>query len=138
MEEIHLMVIQNIMGQRHELEWLLEFAGKYSGKYDRLCNSLMMSTHYCHVKEVLKHLCKASLYTKSEKCNIRAVNNGLGFIYFLSHLFFFSIFLLFYFWFYFSLDLGKEYNITSHMIVIHITKHNRGVISIIVTDYRIM
>ena len=31
-----------------------------------------MSEHHQHVKEVLKHLCKASLYTKAEKCKFHS------------------------------------------------------------------
>ena len=35
---------------------------------DILIYSNNMSKHYWYVKEVLKHFCKASLYTKVEKC----------------------------------------------------------------------
>jgi len=35
---------------------------------DILIYSNNMSEHHQHVKEVLKHLCKASLYAKAEKC----------------------------------------------------------------------
>jgi len=35
---------------------------------DILIYSNNMSKHYWYVKEVLKHLCKAGLYTKAEKC----------------------------------------------------------------------
>jgi len=35
---------------------------------DILIYSNNISKHYQHVKEVLKYLCKASLYTKVEKC----------------------------------------------------------------------
>ena len=35
---------------------------------DILIYSNNMSEHHRHVKEVLKHLCKAGLYVKAEKC----------------------------------------------------------------------
>ena len=31
-----------------------------------------MSKHHQHIKEVLKHLCKTSLYTKVEKCEFHS------------------------------------------------------------------
>ena len=31
-----------------------------------------MSEHHQHMKEVLKHLCKAGLYTKAEKCKFHS------------------------------------------------------------------
>jgi len=31
-----------------------------------------MSEHHWHVKEVLKHLCKAELYAKAEKCEFHS------------------------------------------------------------------
>ena len=37
---------------------------------DILIYSNNMSKHHWHVKEVLKHLCKAGLYAKAEKCKI--------------------------------------------------------------------
>ena len=40
-----------------------------------------MSKHYQHVKEVLKHLCKASLYAKAEKCKFHSKSvEYLGYI----------------------------------------------------------
>jgi len=39
---------------------------------DILIYSNNMSEHYWHVKEVLKHLCKASLYAKAEKCEFHS------------------------------------------------------------------
>ena len=32
-----------------------------------------MSKHYQHVKEVLKHLCKAGFYTKAENCEFHVM-----------------------------------------------------------------
>ena len=31
-----------------------------------------MSKHYWHVKEILKHLCKAGLYAKAERCKFHS------------------------------------------------------------------
>jgi len=31
-----------------------------------------MSEHHWHIKEVLKHLCKAGLYAKAEKCKFHS------------------------------------------------------------------
>ena len=40
-----------------------------------------MSEHHWYVKEVLKHLCKASLYTKAEKCEFHSESvEYLGYI----------------------------------------------------------
>jgi len=40
-----------------------------------------MSEHHCHVKEVLKRLCKASLYAKAEKCEFHSESvEYLGYI----------------------------------------------------------
>ena len=41
-----------------------------------------MSEHHWHVKEVLKHLCKASLYAKAEKCKFYSKSvEYLGYIF---------------------------------------------------------
>ena len=39
---------------------------------DILIYSNSMSKHHWHVKEVLKHLCKAGLYAKIEKCKFHS------------------------------------------------------------------
>ena len=39
---------------------------------DILIYSNIMSKYYQHVKEVLKHLCKAGLYAKAEKCEFHS------------------------------------------------------------------
>ena len=39
---------------------------------DILIYSNNMSKHHQHIKEVLKHLCKTSLYTKVEKCEFHS------------------------------------------------------------------
>ena len=40
-----------------------------------------MSEYYQHIKEVLKYLCKASLYTKAEKCKFHSKSvKYLGYI----------------------------------------------------------
>ena len=40
-----------------------------------------MSEHHWHVKEVLKHLCKAGLYAKAEKCKFHSKSvEYLGYI----------------------------------------------------------
>ena len=40
-----------------------------------------MSEHHQHVKEVLKHLCKAGLYAKAEKCKFHSESvEYLGYI----------------------------------------------------------
>jgi len=40
-----------------------------------------MSEHHQHVKEVLKHLCKAGLYAKAEKCEFHSESvEYLGYI----------------------------------------------------------
>jgi len=48
---------------------------------DILIYSNNMSKHHQHVKEVLKHLCKASLYAKAEKCEFHSESvEYLGYI----------------------------------------------------------
>jgi len=48
---------------------------------DILIYSNNMSEHHRHVKEVLKHLCKAGLYTKAEKCEFHSESvEYLGYI----------------------------------------------------------
>jgi len=48
---------------------------------DILIYSNNMSEHYWHVKEVLKHLYKASLYAKAEKCEFHSESvEYLGYI----------------------------------------------------------
>jgi len=39
---------------------------------DILIYSNNMSKHHWHIKEVLKHLCKAGLYAKAEKCKFHS------------------------------------------------------------------
>ena len=54
---------------------------------DILIYSNNMSKHHQHVKEVLKHLCKASIYTKAEKCEFHSkLVEYLGYILFPSSL----------------------------------------------------
>ena len=46
-----------------------------------LIYSNSMSKHHQHVKEVLKHLCKAGLYAKAEKCKFHSESvEYLGYI----------------------------------------------------------
>ena len=48
---------------------------------DILIYSNNMSEHHQHVKEVLKHLCKAGLYAKAEKCEFHSKSvEYLGYI----------------------------------------------------------
>ena len=48
---------------------------------DILIYSNNMSKHHRHVKEVLKHLCKADLYAKAEKCEFHSKSvEYLGYI----------------------------------------------------------
>ena len=48
---------------------------------DILIYSTNMSKHHRHVKEVLKYLCKAGLYTKAEKCEFHSESvEYLGYI----------------------------------------------------------
>jgi len=48
---------------------------------DILIHSNNMSEHHWHVKKVLKHLCKASLYAKAEKCEFHSESvEYLGYI----------------------------------------------------------
>ena len=48
---------------------------------DILIYSNNMSEHYRYVKEVLKHLCKTSLYAKAEKCEFHSESvEYLGYI----------------------------------------------------------
>ena len=48
---------------------------------DILIYSNNMSEHHQHVKEVLKHLCKASFYAKAEKCEFHSESvEYLGYI----------------------------------------------------------
>jgi len=48
---------------------------------DILIYSNNMFKHYQYVKEVLKHLCKASLYAKAEKCEFHSKSvEYLGYI----------------------------------------------------------
>jgi len=67
-----------------------------------------------------------------EHQSVRVVNNGLGFIYFLSLLFLFFIFSFILFFsftlLFFILDLGKGCDVTLHVTV---TKHNKGITSVI-------
>jgi len=54
---------------------------------DILIYSNNMSEHYWHIKEVLKHLCKASLYAKAKKCEFHSESvEYLGYILFFSSL----------------------------------------------------
>ena len=54
---------------------------------DILIHSNNMSEHYQYVKEVLKHLYKASLYVKAEKCKFHSeLVEYLGYILFPSSL----------------------------------------------------
>ena len=54
---------------------------------DILIYSNNMSKHHWHVKEVLKYLCKAGLYTKAEKCKFHSESvEYLGYILFPSSL----------------------------------------------------
>ena len=54
---------------------------------DILIYSNNMSEHYWHIKEVLKHLCKAGLYAKAKKCEFHSESvEYLGYILFSSSL----------------------------------------------------
>ena len=54
---------------------------------DILIYSNNMSEHHWHIKEVLKHLCKAGLYVKAEKCEFHSeLVEYLGYILFPSGL----------------------------------------------------
>ena len=49
---------------------------------DILIYSNNMSEHHQHIKEVLKHFCKAGLYTKAEKCEFHSeLVKYLGYIF---------------------------------------------------------
>jgi len=64
---------------------------------DILIYSNNMSKHHWYVKEVLKHLCKASLYVKAEKCEFYSESvEYLGYI-------------LFFFWPHYIRRQNKDY-----------------------------
>jgi len=64
--------------------------------------------------------------------SVRVVNDRLGFIYFLSLLFLFSVYFIFSFSFsFFILNLGKGCDVMLHVMVTQVTKHNESMTPII-------